>query len=70
MWHGTLSEMGMIVISSSLAVGAIGETLTADGKPAGAGGAALEAAFPRFADDLFWWSEAAKLQRERKAPPY
>jgi NAD(P)H-dependent FMN reductase len=69
-WHGTLSEMGMIVISSSLAVGAIGEALTPDGKPAGAGGAALEHAFPRFADDLFWWSEAAKAQRERKSPPY
>ena len=70
MWHGTLSEMGMIVISSSLAVGAIGEALTAEGKPTGAGGDALDRAFPRFADDLFWWSEAAKLQRERKPPPY
>jgi NAD(P)H-dependent FMN reductase len=69
-WHGTLSEMGMIVISSALAVGSIGEALTADGKPTGAGGAALDRSFPRFADDLFWWSEAAKLQRERKTPPY
>jgi NAD(P)H-dependent FMN reductase len=70
MWHGTLSEMGMVVVSSSLAVGVIGEALTADGKPIGAGGAALERAFPRFVDDLFWWSEAAKMQRQRKAPPY
>jgi NAD(P)H-dependent FMN reductase len=70
MWHGTLSEMGMIVISSALAVGLIGDALTADGKPTGAGGDALDRAFPRFADDLLWWSEAAKLQRERKAPPY
>jgi NAD(P)H-dependent FMN reductase len=69
-WHGSLSEMGMIVISSTLAVGPIGEALTKDGKPTGAGGAALDRSFPRFADDLFWWSEAAKLQRERKAPPY
>lgn len=69
-WHGTLSEMGLIVISSTLAVGSIGETLTADAKPTGAAGDALERSFPRFADDLFWWSEAAKLQRERKAPPY
>jgi NAD(P)H-dependent FMN reductase len=69
-WHGTLSEMGMIVISSTLAVGPIGEALTADGRPTGTGGAALDRAFPRFADDLFWWSEAAKLQRERKPPPY
>src|SRR3982074_3570362 len=32
-WHGTLSEMGMVVISSSIAVGPIGQTLTEDGKP-------------------------------------
>jgi len=69
-WHGSLSEMGMIVISSSLAVGPIGDALTKDGTPTGPGGAALDRSFPRFADDLFWWSEAAKLQRERKAPPY
>jgi NAD(P)H-dependent FMN reductase len=69
-WHGTLSEMGMIVISSSLAVGPIAQALTADGKPTGEAGAALDRAFPRFTDDLLWWSEAAKMQRERKAPPY
>ena len=27
-------------------------------------------AFPRFADDLAWWTEAAQEQRERKKPPY
>jgi NAD(P)H-dependent FMN reductase len=69
-WHGTLSEMGMVVISSSLAAGPIAPTLAADGKPIGEGGAALARAFPRFADDLLWWIEAAKLQRARKAPPY
>jgi NAD(P)H-dependent FMN reductase len=69
-WHGTLSEMGMVVISSTIAVGAISQALSADGKPSGEGGKALEHAFPRFADDLNWWIEAAKLQRARKAPPY
>ena len=69
-WHGTLSEMGMVVISSSIAVGGIAQTLSADGKPVGEGGKALEQAFPRFADDLLWWVEAAKAQRARKAPPY
>jgi NAD(P)H-dependent FMN reductase len=69
-WHGTLSEMGMVVISSTIAVGAIGHTLSADGTPTGEGGKALEAAFVRFADDLAWWVEAAKMQRQRKAPPY
>jgi NAD(P)H-dependent FMN reductase len=69
-WHGTLSEMGMIVISSTIAVGPIGQTLSADGEPIGAGGEAIEQAVPRFADDLVWWIEAAKTQRQRKAPPY
>jgi NAD(P)H-dependent FMN reductase len=69
-WHGTLSEMGMVVISSTLAVGPISLALSADGKPSGEGGKALEQAFPRFAEDLDWWIEAAKLQRARRAPPY
>jgi NAD(P)H-dependent FMN reductase len=69
-WHGTLSEMGMVVISSTLAVGPISQSLSADGKPMGEGGKALEHAFPRFADDLTWWVEAAKAQRARKPPPY
>jgi hypothetical protein len=41
-----------------------------DGKPIGEGGKALEHAFPRFADDLAWWVDAAKAQRARKPPPY
>ena len=69
-WHGTLSEMGMVVVSSTLAVAAISETLSADAEPMGAAGAALEQAFPRFADDLAWWTQAAKAQRAIKAPPY
>jgi NAD(P)H-dependent FMN reductase len=70
LWHGTLSEMGMIVTSSTLAVGPIAQALTAEGKPTGEAGLSLERTFPRFADDLFWWSEAAKMQRARRAPPY
>lgn len=69
-WHGTLSEMGMVVISSTIAVGPIGQALSAEGEPAGDSGKALEGAFARFADDLAWWVEAAKSQRQRKAPPY
>src|ERR1051326_3083769 len=63
-WHGTLCEMGMVVISSTIAVGPIGESLSAEGEPTGAGGAAVERAFPRFADDLMWWVEAAIEQRK------
>ena len=69
-WHGTLSEMGMVVISSTIAVGPISQTLSEEGKPVGEAGKALERAFPRFAEDLDWWVEAAKAQRARKPPPY
>jgi NAD(P)H-dependent FMN reductase len=69
-WHGILSEMGMVVISSTLAVGPIGQTLSAESEPTGDSGAAIEKAFPRFADDLSWWIEAARAQRQRTAPPY
>jgi NAD(P)H-dependent FMN reductase len=69
-WHGILSEMGMVVISSTLAVGPIAATLTAEGKPSGPAGELLDQAFPRFADDLLWWTEAASMQRGRRAPPY
>ena len=69
-WHGTLSEMGMVVVPSTLAAGPIAQSLSADGKPIGEGGKALEHAFPRFADDLSWWVEAAKAQRAKKKPPY
>jgi NAD(P)H-dependent FMN reductase len=69
-WHGTLSEMGMVVISSTIGVGPIGQTLSDKGESTGDGGQALERAFPRFADDLMWWVEAAKAQHARKAPPY
>jgi NAD(P)H-dependent FMN reductase len=69
-WHGTLSEMGMVVISSTLTVGPIAHTLDAQGDPIEDAGGALEKSFARFADDLAWWTEAARLQRARKAPPY
>ncbi len=69
-WHGTLSEMGMVVISSTIGVGPIAQILSPEGKPIGEGGAVLERTFPRFAEDLAWWMEAAKAQRARKKPPY
>jgi NAD(P)H-dependent FMN reductase len=69
-WHGILSEMGMAVISSTIAVGPIAETLDEAGKAIGPAGEKLEAAFPRFADDLAWWTEAAKAQHARTKPPY
>jgi NAD(P)H-dependent FMN reductase len=69
-WHGTLSEMGMVVISSSIAVGGISHALDSEANPTGDGGTALDRAFPRFADDLAWWTQAAREQRSRVPPPY
>jgi NAD(P)H-dependent FMN reductase len=69
-WRNILSEMGMAVISSTLTVGPIGDTLSEAAEPIGAAGAALERAFGRFADDLAWWTEAARAQRQRRPPPY
>lgn len=69
-WRDILGEMGMVVVSSTIAVGPMKDTLDEDGKPTGDGGKALEKQFPRFAEDLAWWTAAAKAQRERKKPPY
>lgn len=69
-WQNTLSEMGMVVISSSLAVGPIAQALSAESEPTGEGGKALARTFPRFADDLLWWVEAAKTQRAKGKVPY
>ena len=59
-WHGTLSEMGMVVVASTIAVGPIAQTLSVDGAPIGEAGKALEGSFPRFADDLMWWVKAPR----------
>jgi NAD(P)H-dependent FMN reductase len=69
-WHGILSEMGMVVISSTITVGPISQALDENAVPQGAGGERLQRAFPRFADDLAWWTEAAKRQREVRKAPY
>lgn len=69
-WHNTLSEMGMVVISSTLTVGGILATLDEQAEAIGEGGEALKRAFPRFADDLRWWTEAALAQKAVKPPPY
>lgn len=69
-WHGTLSEMGMVVIASTLAVAQIGGAFDGNGTPHGPNGEALAGAFPRFAADLEWWAAAARRQRAEQAPPY
>jgi hypothetical protein len=60
----------MVVISSTLTVGPISQALSASGEPIGDAGQMLQKAFPRFADDLSWWTEAARSMRAAKVPPY
>lgn len=69
-WHSILSEMGMVVVSSTLAVGPVSQTLDAQGEAMGDAGASLKRAFGRWADDLSWWTNAARAQRAVQAPPY
>lgn len=69
-WHPILSEMGMIVTSATIAVGAIADTLDAQGEPIGEPGRLTQKAFRRVADDLAWWTAAARNQRLLQSPPY
>jgi NAD(P)H-dependent FMN reductase len=69
-WHPILSEMGMIVTSSTLAVGPIAETFDGQGQPIGEVGRVVQKAFGRVADDLAWWTSAARNERLRQSPPY
>src|ERR1700761_6140459 len=48
-WHATLSEMGMVVTSSTITIGPVAQALDADAKPIGEIGAYLQKAFPKFA---------------------
>lgn len=59
-WTVTLNAMGMTVIPERLSVGQIGDTLDAEAKPHGDGGAALERGFASFARSLVYWAEAVK----------
>jgi len=69
-WRDILGEMGMAVISSILPVARIGKLFDAEGQPTGDDAKQLERLFPRFADDLNWWIDAAKAQRAKVDPPY
>lgn len=62
--------MGMVVTATPLSLARIGGAFDAHGGPAGEDGERLARAFPRFADDLAWWTDAAKAQREQAPPPF
>ena len=60
----------MVVVSSTITIGPVAQTLDAEAKPIGDAGRALERSFARLADDLAWWTEAAREQRARRPPPF
>jgi hypothetical protein len=53
-----------------VAVGPTTETLDAQGEPIGEVGQLVQKAFRRVADDLAWWSSAARNECLREFPPY
>ena len=69
-WRTTLGAMGMVVTSTPLSLARIGGAFDANGQPAGEDGGRLAKAFPRFADDLCWWIDAAKAQRAKAGAPF
>lgn len=69
-WRTTLGAMGMVVTSTPLSLARIGGAFDTAGLPAGEDGGRLIKAFPRFADDLCWWIDAAKAQRDAERPPF
>jgi hypothetical protein len=62
--------MGMLVVSSTPAIGPIEEALDDHGQPTGELGRSLGPALSKFLEDLAWWAEAAKAQRARRELPY
>lgn len=71
-WRNILGEMGMVVVSQQLAVGGITRSLKEDASinEDDGGGQALERAFPKFAHDVEWWAEAARVQKDKTGPPF
>ena len=69
LWHPTLTSLGMLVLPGTITVGGITGSLDEGGQPTGDGGAALDRSFPRFAETLEWWAQAAKDRRAHTPPP-
>ena len=70
MWHGIVSGNGHGRDFQHPDRGAHQPDADAHAAPEGEPGKALGAAFERFADDLAWWTQAAKAQRAKIKPPF
>ena len=68
-WRSTLAVMGMVVTSTGLSLARIGGAFDAEGQPVGEDGGRIARGFPRFANDLNWWIDAAKAQRAKAGTP-
>lgn len=69
-WRGTLSEMGMVVVSSSLAVPLISNAFKDNCELVNDPGGSIKRSSTQMINDLGWWTDAAAAQRDFVKPPY
>lgn len=64
-WRLILGTLGMVISPTSLNLARIGQAFDDQGLPIGDDGARLTRAFPRFAEELHFWTDAAKAQSHK-----
>ena len=69
-WRNTLSEMGMVVVSSSLAVPQISTAFDENSELVVDPGGSIKRSATQMINDLGWWADAAAVQRALVKPPY
>lgn len=61
-WRIILGALGMVVTPNSLGLARINQAFDDQGAPIGEDGSRLTRGFAGFADDLYFWADAAKTQ--------
>jgi len=69
-WRNTLSEMGMVVVSSSLAVPQISTAFDDAAELVADPGGSIGRSTNQMIGDLIWWTDAATAQRASVKAPY
>lgn len=69
-WRNTLSEMGMVVVSSSLAVPQISTAFDEHSELATDPGVSIKRSATQMINDLGWWADAAAAHWASVKPPY